>query len=251
LALVPSQSRSRPPRWSLRNSESLSLLRSFTFFPATHFPDPDPAGAFLRTIHSEGSAGPNPTTKAAAELQRGSYHQRSHFQRPPCPRGSPVPRLSPAEASTALRNSERFYPRDAWLSLLDLKGRPSALWSSCCASRPQGLCWWWGWGNDCVTSFTERANQRNHLTLSMSLFDAAILQDFDVALRSTSKLSDQAHGKRAPVVGDKHVGSWQGVRWFDSGKLRPPHGATNFRTLCRGHGATQAAAFFERLVLKI
>ena len=66
-------------------------------------------------------------TVAAAELQRGSYHQRSHFQRPPCPRGSPVPRLSPAEASTALRNSERFYPRDAWLSLLDLKGRPSAL----------------------------------------------------------------------------------------------------------------------------
>lgn len=116
-----------PHGWSLRNSESLSLLRSFTFFPATHFPDPDPAGAFLRTIHSEGSAGPNPTTKAAAELQRGSYHQRSHFQRPPCPRGSPVPRLSPAEASTALRNSERFYPRDARLSLLDLKGRPSAL----------------------------------------------------------------------------------------------------------------------------
>jgi len=85
----------------------------------------------------------------------------------------------------------------------------------------------------------------------MSLFDAAILQDFDVALRSTSKLSDQAHGKRAPVVGDKHV---EADKAF-AGSIPENYDRLMVPLIFEPYAADMAQRkqrhFFERLVLKI
>lgn len=47
-------------------------------------------------------------------------------------------------------------------------------------------------------------------------------------------------------TGDEHVGIRQGIRWLDPGKLRPPYGAVDFRTVRRRYCTTCGVPVAER-----
>src|SRR6476659_9891124 len=47
-------------------------------------------------------------------------------------------------------------------------------------------------------------------------------------------------------TGDSNVGNGQGVRWLDSGRLRPLHGAVDFRAVRRGYRTTRSVLVAKR-----